>query len=201
MSDRASRREVLRDGIAVGAGIAGAGVMIGALAPVALATATLTEGEALTHGLKIEQLVVIAYRQAVASSAVGPVVKPQLQTHLGQELEHVAFLERALRARGQAVPPAPSLAAAQTALTRHHIHWSLTRLSGQHDWLKLLVDVESLAENAYFRLVGALQDLAMSETCVEILGCEAQHWTVLSGFLNHEDAMKASPYPFVEGTP
>lgn len=201
MNGRTTRREALRGGIAVGAGVTGAGAVMGALAPAGLAAPPLTAGQALTRGLQIEQLLVIAYRQAVASSAVGGAVKSQLETHLGQELEHLAVLERALTASGQPVPAAPSLAAAQTDLTRHQVHWSLTRLSSQHDWLKLLVDVESLAENAYFQLVGTLQDLALAKTCAEIMGCEAQHWTVLSGFLNHQDAMKAVPYPFVEGTP
>ncbi len=41
----------------------------------------------------------------------------------------------------------------------------------------------------------------LARTCAEIMGCEAQHWTVLSGFLNHRDATKAVPYPFVAGTP
>jgi hypothetical protein len=197
----ATRREILRDGITAGAGISSAGVVMAALAPPVAAAPTLTAGQALIHATKIEQLVVIAYRQAVASTVVTPEVRPQLETQLRHEVEHVGVLDRALRTMGEAVPAAPSLAAAQTALTQHQVHWSLTGLTSQHDWLKLLVDVESLAENAYFQLVGTLQDLALATACAEIMGCEAQHWTVLSGYLNHQDAMKAVPYPFVEGTP
>lgn len=198
-----TRRELLREGLAAGAGVAGAGAALVALAPAARAAAdpAQLEAQALGHALRIEQLVVIAYRQALASAAVHPPVEGQLRTQLAQELEHVAFLERALTARRQVIPAAPSLPAAQAALARHQVHWSLVQLRSQHDCLKLLVDVESLAENAYFQAVGTLQDVTLARACAEIMGCEAQHWSVLSGFLNHQNAMKAVPYPFVEGTP
>jgi hypothetical protein len=99
------------------------------------------------------------------------------------------------------VPGPPNLSAAQAELSRHGVHWSLARLRSQHDILKLLVDVESLAEYAYFEAVEKLQDQTLVGTCAQIMACEAQHWTVLSGFLNHQEAKKAVPYPFVEGTP
>lgn len=199
----ATRRELLRGGLAVGAGVAGAEGTLWALGPVAQATSTpgQTEARALAHALEIEQLVVVCYRQALGSGVLRAPVKGQLQTHLAQELEHVSVLERAAPGRGVSVPSAPNLEAAQDDLARHQVHWSLTDLRSQHDCLKLLVDVESLAENAYFQAVEALGDLTLAGTCAELMGCEAQHWTVLSGFLNHRDPMKAVPYPFVEGTP
>ena len=89
----------------------------------------------------------------------------------------------------------------KATLNRHQIHWSLTRLRDQHACLKLLVDVESLVESAYFQAVGKVQDVALVRICAEILGSEAQHWTVLGGLLNHQDPTKAVPYPFVAGTP
>jgi hypothetical protein len=188
----------VRDGIA-----AGAVITAGALgcAPAAEAAPAQVEARALTHAVQIEQLVVIAYRQVVASGLIKPAVNHQLRTVLDQELQHVALLQRALEGRGEIVPAPPGLPGAQAALTRHEVHWSLTHLQNQHDCLKLLVDMESLAENAYFQAIQKLQDLPLVRTCVEIMGCEAQHWTVLSGFLNHRDATRAVPYPFVEGTP
>jgi Ferritin-like domain len=198
MKPGSTRRELMQDGAAAAAvagalGLAGAAAAAAATAPV--------QARALTHALQIEQLVVIAYRQVVGSSVLTPSVAGQLQTHLTQELEHVGLLERALASRGELVPTPPALPAAQAALTRHGVHWSLTHLTSQHNCLKLLVDVESLAENAYFKAIQQLTDLALARICAEIMGCEAQHWTVLSGFLNHRDPMKAVPYPFVEGSP
>jgi Ferritin-like domain len=203
MGLRSTRRQLVSDGIAAGAGLVGAGAVASVLASAASATAAppQVEARALTHALQIEQLLLIAYRQVVASPVVHPPVAGQLRTQLGQETVHVALLEKALADRGEIIPTPPSLAAAQIELTQHQVHWSLTNLRNQHDCLKLLVDIESLAENAYFQAVGEIQDPGLLRACAEIMACEAQHWTVLSGFLNHEDPKKAVPYPFVEGTP
>jgi hypothetical protein len=143
---------------------------------------------------------VIAYRQVVSSDVLKPVVRRQLRTLLGQEIQHVTLLEHALRSRGAIVPAPPSVESAQVVLTRHQVRWSITQLHNQHDSLKLLVDVESLAESVYFDAVGVVAEPALVRMCAEIMGCEAQHWTVLSGLLNHQDATKAVPYPFVAGS-
>ena len=179
-----------------------AGAAAAVLGPDASAAAPAQiEARALTHVLQIEQLLVIAYRQVVGAGVLRPGVDGQMRTLLGQELQHVTLLEGALSSRGEIVPAPPSLSEAQAALTRHQVHWSLEHLRSQHDALKLLVDIESLVENAYFRSIERVQDGKLVRTCAEIMGCEAQHWTVLSGLLNHEDATKAVPYPFVQGTP
>jgi hypothetical protein len=194
----------MRGAVAAGGGAIAAGTIevgVAAAAPPGASAPGLAEARALNHALQIEQLLVIAYRQALDSGVTHPPVKDELRRLLGQELQHVTRLERALAQRGEIVPTPPSLAAAQAELTSHEVHWSLTHLRSQHDCLKLLVDVESLAENAYFRAIGELQDPSLLRLCAEIMGCEAQHWTVLSGFLNHQDPDKAAPYPFVEGTP
>ena len=198
MKRKPTRRELMRDGV-VGAAAAGTVGLAGAA--VAAAAPGPVEARALTHALQIEQLVVIAYREVLGSPLLTPSVAGQLHTHLTQELEHVALLERALEASGEIVPAPPTVPAAQDALTRHGVHWSLTNLRNQHDALKLLVDIESLVENAYFQALQKIEGPALVRTCAEILGCEAQHWTVLSGFLNHRDPKKAVPYPFVEGSP
>ncbi len=203
MELRPTRRQLVSDGITAAAGAAGVGVAVSALTEPAAADAAATKAEALalTNALQIEQLLLTAYRQVVAAPVVHPSVAGQLRTHLGQETEHVALLERALTTRGEIIPPSPSLTEAQAALTQHKVPWSLTDLRNQHACLKLLIDVESLAENAYFQAMGSVEGPTLLRTCAEILANEAQHWTVLSGFLNHLDPTKAVPYPFVEGTP
>lgn len=203
MGARPTRRELVGKGLALGgtALAAGGGADLLAGTAPAVAAPAQVEARALTHALQIEQVVVIAYHQVVASDVLRASVRTQLRLLLGQEVEHVTLLERALVARGEIVAAAPSVGAAQAVLTQHGVHWSLTRLRNQHDALKLLVDVESLAENVYFEAVGAVVEPALMRTCGAIMGCEAQHWTVLSGLLNHEDAAKAVPYPFVAGSP
>jgi Ferritin-like domain len=203
MDGRPTRRALIRGGIIAGGGAlasAGAAALLDSGAAQAAASRPAEE-RALTHALELEQLMVIAYRRVLGSRVIRPDTRPQLTTMLDQELQHLNLLEHVLRQRGETVPKPPSLSDAQAALSRHDVHWSLTALTNQHQCLKLLVDVESLVENGYFKALGAVEDATLLRACAEIMGCEAQHWTVLSGLLNHQDAMRAVPYPFVEGTP
>jgi hypothetical protein len=197
MGSEATRRELVRSAFA-----AGAAILVVASASDALASAPAeTEARALERALEIEQLVVIAYRQVLATDLLRTNVRNQLQVALGQELEHVEVLERALATLGQPPAPAsPGIAAAQSALGRHHIHRSLSDFRNQHDCLRLLIDVESLAEGAYFAAIGKLTDPALVRTSAEIMGCEAQHWSVLSGLQHHGDVTQSVPYPFVQGS-
>lgn len=159
-----------------------------------------SEPQVLERVLGIELLVVTAYQHVLATRLLEPAVRTQLNVLLRQELQHVDMLRATLERMGATGPPAPSVAAAQAELTRHHVYWSLTQLRHQRSALKLLVDVESLAENAYFRAIAKLRDPQLVRTSAEVMGCEAQHWTVLSGLLHHEDPTKAVPYPFVGGS-
>src|SRR2546421_67738 len=89
---------------------------------------------------------------------------------------------------------------AQRGLSVHHVPRSLTQLGTARDCLKLLIDVESVAEGAYFDAVASLGDAGRMRTAAEIMGCEAQHWTVLSGLLNRFNVLRSVPYPFVAGS-
>jgi ferritin-like protein len=142
---------------------------------------------------------VIAYRSTLASGVVTAVVARRLQAMLSQELQHVAALEQSVRALGAAVPHT-SMGAAQNMLAAHHVQVSLTRLRDQHECLKLLIDVESLAEGAYFSAIAKLSDPALIQQSIEAMGCEAQHWTVLSALQHHGDVTRSVPYPFVQGS-
>jgi hypothetical protein len=199
MKAMATRRQLVSGGIAAAAAasvLPGVGVASAASAPAP------SEPQVLAHTLQIEQLVVTAYRQVLATDVLEARVRTQLETLLAQELEHIVMLERALERLGASGPgPPPDLQTAQAELTRHHIYWSLAHLRRQHDCLKLLVDVESLAENAYFKAITKLADPGLLRMSAEIMGSEAQHWTVLSGALNHNDVLRAVPYPFVGGSP
>jgi hypothetical protein len=197
MEGAATRRELLRSGIAATAALSAVH------APGARAALAPGQGDAavLARTLQIEQLVSIAYRRVLGSGALGPTVAGPLRGFLSQELEHVAALEQGLRGLGASVPASPaSVASAQAALVRHHVSASLTRLQTQHQCLRLLIDVESLAEGAYFSAISKLSDPSLLRTSTEIMGCEAQHWTVLSSLQHHGKVDRAVPYPFVQGS-
>jgi hypothetical protein len=194
-----TRRELVRGGIAATAAAAGATL---GRPPAAGATGTVpveSDATVLTHTLRVEQLLVIAYRSALGSGVVSTGVARWLQAMLAQELQHVAALERSALALGASIPRT-STRAAQKMLSAHHVHVSLTGLRDQHECLKLLIDAESLAEGAYFSAIGKLSDPALIRQSTEAMGCEAQHWTVLSALQHHADVTRSVPYPFVQGS-
>jgi ferritin-like protein len=159
------------------------------------------DAKVLARTLRVEQLVVVVYQRVLASSALRPAAAAEIQPLLAQELEHVGALERALRGMGAVVPVAPAgTASAQKELNAHHVSGSLSDLRTQHDCLKLLIDVESVAEGAYFSALSKLRDPALVRTALETMGCEAQHWTWLSALQHHGDVIRAVPYPFVQGS-
>jgi hypothetical protein len=195
MRGLSTRRELVGStAVAVAAaGLLGAPAAAGASAPP-------TDADVLRRTLQIERVVVIAYRQSIASGALTPAIASQLEQILGQEHEHVAILEGALKSLGEPPPPPPSdLAAAQRVLTSRHVDASLLALHTQDQCLRLLVNVETLAEEAYFVAVGQLSDADLLRTSAQIMGCEAQHWTVLSSARHHGDVKISVPYPFVGG--
>ena len=196
MGWKATRRELVTGAFAAVAAVTAAGGT-----PDAVAAPLDAEPKALSDALKIERLVVIAYRQVLGTDLLKPKVNSLLRVMLDQELQHVVVVERALSQQQQPVPPAPAdIAAAQDALGRHNVHRSLTHFRSQHDCLRLLVDVESLAEGAYFTAIEKVNDAALLRACTEIMGCEAQHWSLLSGIQHHGDVTKSVPYPFVAGS-
>ncbi len=194
---RATRRELVSRAVAAAAGSA---LLAPEAAAAAAAGAAESDAEILTAALGVEQLVAIAYRRALSSGVLAPAVARQVSVQRRHELEHIDALERALRAMGSPVPAAPaSLAAAEKGLAAHHVKAGLGNLSTQHDCLVLLVDVESAAEAAYFSALAKLSDIRLLEMAAEIMGCEAQHWSVLSAISHRDQVYRYVPYPFVEG--
>lgn len=183
-------------------GAAAASAALLASSRVSLAdTRPLSDPQLIALTLRVEQLVVIAYRRVLASRRLEPPVAGVVRQILGQELVHVATLEHELRSLGSTPPPPPrDLEAAQRGLATRHTYTSLTELRDQNECLKLLIDVESVAEGVYFEAVGKLTDAGLLRLSAEIMGCEAQHWSVLAAIRHHGDVLISVPYPFVQGS-
>jgi hypothetical protein len=159
------------------------------------------EAEAMAYALQIERLAVIVYRQALSTDVLAPRVRSQLTLLMGEERQHVVELERILNGLGASAPPGPDdVAAAQALLTRHQIHRSITNIPTQHDALRVLIDVESLTEGAYFKAMPVLQEASLIRASAEMMGSDAQHWTILAGIQHHGDVSISVPYPFVQGS-
>jgi hypothetical protein len=197
MTGGRTRRELM--GSAMLAAASGC-ALSGAVAADAAAV-PITDANLLQRALGVEHLVVIAYRRVLSSGTLTPGLAGKVHSILGQELQHVAMLEHALGRLGASPSPPPQdLPAAQRALSSHHVGASLMDLHTQNQCLKLLVDVETVAEDAYFVAIGKLRDAGLLRMSAQIMGCEAQHWTVLSAVRHHGDVMISVPYPFVGGT-
>lgn len=190
-----------RRGLIAGAVGLGAAASLGAAAAGA-AAATSADAQALAGALGLERASVIGYTQVLATSVLTAGVRAQLAVLKAQDLEHVAKLEQSIARLGAPVSQAPAgVAAAEALLGQHQIHRSLTDLPTQHDCLKLLIDIESLTEGAYFKAIPELTDPSLVKVSLELMGSDSQHWTVLSGIQHDGNVGLSVPYPFVEGSP
>jgi hypothetical protein len=183
---------------ALGFGVLGAGLHPGS----ALADEPPpSPADLLGKALVVERLMVLAYERVFASGALSPGVQRAIMPHLAQERAHLSAVAAELTRLGAPAPTGPlSLSAAADAIGQHNISDSLTDLHTEKDCLKLLVDLESVAEGAYYTPLKDLTDPGQVRLCAQIMACEAQHWTVLSGLRNPGEYVKAVPWPYVYGT-
>lgn len=198
MGRQATRRELIAGSAAAAAA---ASIAIRAT-DAAAATTQGTEAQVLSYALQVERLGVIAYSQVLSTSVLSAPVRAQLEVLMAQEREHVAKLEQILRGLGAPIPQGPSsVGAAQALLARHQVHLSLTDLPTQRDCLRLLIDVESLTEGAYYKAIPQLEQPSLLRVGLEIMGSDSQHWTVLSEIQHGGNVGVSVPYPFVQGSP
>lgn len=155
----------------------------------------------MSYALQVERVGVIAYGQALATSVLSASVRAQLELLLAQERRHVAKLEQILGGLGASVSQQPAtVGAAQAVLDQHQVGAGLTGLASEHDCLRLLIDVESLTEGAYFKAIPQLEHSSLLRASLQLMGSDAQHWTVLSGLQHGGDVSLSVPYPFVQGS-
>ncbi len=184
--------------------VAAAGVAVGVTTVAGRAaadTSPVSDAEALSKALVVERLMVLAYRQVVASGTLTPEVEAVITPLLAHELEHVAAVAGRLEKMGVKAATGPlDLNSASAELSKHNVPDSLTVLHTMNDSLKLLVDLESVAEGVYFTALATLSKPGLQRLSAQIMACEAQHWTALSGLRNPGVYVKAVPWPFVTGS-
>jgi Ferritin-like domain len=193
-----TRREIVAGGLAVAGACAGVAV---SAEPALGDTSPVSDAQALTTALEVERLLVLAYRRVFASGALSPDIERAIAPHLTHEVQHVSAIAARLAAIGVAAPTGPlDLKTAGDLLSKHNIPVGLTGLHSQDDCLRLLVDLESLAEGVYFTALKTLSTTGLQRLAAEIMACEAQHWTAVSGLRNPGEYVKAVPWPFVTGS-
>jgi Ferritin-like domain len=195
MDVRLTRRQLVAGTLFAAGGLAAAPA-------VALAdTGVPSDSDALAKVLEAERLIVLGYRQALASGTLGTGDAAVLEPFLTQELEHVSTVAAQLEALGTMSDTSPlDVTAGNALLAKHHVPGSLTDLHARADCLKLLVNLESVAEGAYFTALKTLGHADLVTLCAQAMACEAQHWTVISGLRNPGIYVKSIPWPFVTGS-
>jgi hypothetical protein len=194
-----TRREIVAGAFAVAGGAAGLAAV--AANPAFADTAPVSDAQALTKALEVERLIVLAYRRVLASGTLTADIERAITPYLGHEVEHVSAVAGALGAMGvHADTSSLGLGAGGDLLSKHNIPVSLTGLHSQTDSLRLLVDLESLAEGVYFTALKTLSTQPLQRLAAQIMACEAQHWTAVSGLRNPGEYVKAVPWPFVTGS-
>jgi hypothetical protein len=194
-----TRRELIGSG-AVGAVVLGAG-----LAPSAAAAADPMAGaqgdtEVLSHLVAIEQLIEFAYAHLLSSAGASPTTARVMNTFLSHERAHVRILSTALVKRGVAAPPPPTdLKVASRQLANLGAEGSLRSARGDTASVRYLIGVETVAEGAYYSAMSKLSNAALLTQAAQVMSCEAQHWTALSGLQHAGDVFRAVPFPTVTG--
>jgi hypothetical protein len=195
MDARLTRRQLVAGTLSAAGGLAAAPA-------VALAdTGVPSDSDALAKVLEAERLIVLGYRQVLASGTLGTGDAAVLEPFLAHELEHVSTVAAQLEALGTMSVTSPlDVTAGNALLAKHHVPGSLTDLHARADCLKLLVNLESVAEGAYFTALKTLGHADLVTLCAQTMACEAQHWTVISGLRNPGIYVKSIPWPFVTGS-
>lgn len=194
-----TRRGLLRGALTGGAATLGLALASeAALAdPAALLRGATTDTQLLFRLLEFEHLEEFAYARIGQTSVLPAKAKPTVAQFLAQERRHAGLLTAALSERG-ATPPPPieSVAAANRKLASLGVGGRLDDIHDESSAVHLLIALETAAEVVYYSAIERLGAPALLDRAVQILGCEAQHWTGLSLLLHYHDPGVAVPHAF-----
>jgi hypothetical protein len=128
-------------------------------------------------------------------------VQEALTTFLDQERAHVRELSRDLIALGGPVPAAiTAMKPFESELRQLRVRRHPAGLRTQRDYLRFLVDLETLIARHYRFAIELLTAETRLWAAAEIMANEAQHATVLRELLSPGKVKHAIPSAFVAGT-
>jgi ferritin-like protein len=181
---------------------AAATVTSAARAPAALAADAppKSEPELLRELLAIEQLLIVVYRQVIDSGLLSSRVERVARRVEQQEQAHAQAIARQLRTVGGIAPrPLHTIEAIDKALHDLKVSGRVSGLRDEHDCVHLLLDLEMVAEGAYYQAISQFTSIELTQLAVQILASEAQHQTAVSEARRPGDASQAVPTSFVKG--
>lgn len=198
---RTTRRQLVARALAVG-GLGTAGPTVASLLGAAQSHAAATprtDADLLYELLAVELLVAVVYTKVIQTGVLSARADRLADELLVHEQAHARVLTLALRNRGGIPPTSPeSTSAIDDLLAATHVSGSLAKLKDERDCIHLLLDMETVAEGAYYKAMSMLRNPHLLRTGAEIMASEAQHYTVLSRVLHPGDVGRAVPYAFVE---
>jgi hypothetical protein len=199
----ATRRQLVSSAVALG-GLTAARSTVAAFVDTPQARAAQVaqrDADLVGQVLAIEFLAIGVYEGVIGSGLLAPRTEHAARRALSQERAHVRALTAALEELGRTSPPRPDGPdAIDRMLADHEVRGRLTNLRTEHDCVSLLLDLEAVAEGAYFKVMSILQDPGLLHLAAQIMANEAQHATAVSEARRPGDIAQAVPYAYVEGT-
>jgi hypothetical protein len=184
-----SRREVIAGGL----GALGGAAALPALSAAGVLGTAQRDPDLLVRLIEIEQAIALGYDQVVSVGVLSPASQPVAAGFLPHEREHVRILSGELAKLGVTPPPEANAARSLAALGLSGAPRS-SPAAVHH-----LIALETLAERAYYASMARLSDPRLARLAAEIMACEAQHWTTLSGLLHSGDVYSGVPESSVVG--
>ena len=183
------RREVIAGGL----GALGAMATLPALGAANVLGSARRDPDVLARLTEIEQAIAFGYQQVLSAGVLSAAAQPVAAGFLPHEQEHLRILSAEVIRLGGA-PPAQ--ADAGRALAAFGLSGAPRNSPAA---VHHLIALETLAEQAYYSSMARLADPRLARLAAEIMACEAQHWTLLSGLLHSGDVYSAVPQPSVTG--
>ncbi len=194
-----TRRQLLRSGAVGAAALTAVAAPSSAEADDPLAGAN-GDTELLSRLVEIEQLIEFAYGHLLQAGGLSPSPARMFRTLLSHESGHVRLLSSELaRRRGAAPAPPTDVKAAGSQLSKLGAGGSLRDSRGDSVCVRYMIGVETVAEGVYYSAMSKLSDARLLTRAAQIMACEAQHWTSLSGLQHAGDVFLGVPYPTVTG--
>jgi len=183
----ATRRCVVRRGLAAGGAVLGA-ALVPALLSVRQAFAAAPQNDAgiLASAIRLENTAVAAYAAALKSGVLTPQFRRTAALFGRQEAEHAAALTAALKSLG-GTPPAG---------TDAKLLAPLKSARSQQQVAQFAIELETMAVAAYYDASKKLRQARLLQTSAQIMSNEGQHLVVLRQTLGKNPV----PQAFANGT-
>jgi Ferritin-like domain len=195
-----TRRRLLGGAVAGGAGLVAATRLLEGAEAVAAESSSPGDPQLVSDLMGVELLSQVVIEHVLLSPHMSLRSRRVAHRVLAAERAHAAALEPHLRRLRSPRPRVPGTTEEIDAvLAARHVSHRVSELHSEHDCLELLLNLESIAEGAYYSSLSKLSNPRLQLLAARILASEAQHEAMVGVLRDHKDFARAAPYAFVEG--